>query len=346
VEVFVYRWVRDNSEGDREVMLDLASSHPTRYEQALQALRSNAIDCPFHRNITRVKCVGDPDDVGAPLPMPGEFSNPLLPSDGFVRVNEDGVVDPRGEIRVLTPEYNEREARIMIHLETMGRQSETTGDWSAERVFDRFAYRGDPKEINMDNWYYDTSLRRPDETPGEIRERVMNLLRLPNAPEPLTQQKASRYVLTHILAKGHPDWIAVLTKEDSLALNRVLRNRVAVRAAQNGGQALTPNEQQAVLRRLRIDALAAFAQTAIPMLSSLSLQKIPTFFNPGEVPALPTVTANVRPSSPARNSSVVATEGGVAPDSPMEWNIDQVPDILADDDFAQRFADIKPTDFV
>lgn len=350
VEVFVYRWVRDNSEGDREVMLDLASSHPTRYEQALQALRSNAIDCPFHRNVTRVKCVGDSDEASG-IPMPGDFANPLLPSDGFVRVDESGKVDPRGEIRVLTPEYNEREARIWIHLQTMGRQSQATNDWSADRVFDRFAYRGDPKEIDMNNWFYDDSLRRApsNQTPGEVRERVMNLLRLPNAPEPLTQQKASKYVLTHVLAKGHPDWIAVLTKEDSFILNQVLQNRADARAKNNGGLALSLSEQEAVLRRLRIDALASFAQKAIPMLSSLSLQKIPTFFKPdGDI--LP--YDDIRPTNASVQPSSINERGSSPDNTPteeeeMDWNDQQtLPFSLDDEDFASKFADFKPTDFL
>lgn len=51
----------------------------------------------------------------------------------------------------------------------------------------------------------------------------------------------------HVLAKGHPDWIAVLTKEDSVVLDKVLRNR-------DNRNPLGPNQKQAVLRRLKIDA--------------------------------------------------------------------------------------------
>lgn len=280
VEVFVYRWVRPSADGEREVMLDVGSSEASRYELAVQVLRSNAIDCPFNRKVTLVKCFAGQDETD-------EVLSAAEPSDGFLRVNLDGVLDPKGPIRVLTPDFNTREFRISIHLTAMTRQSAETGDYSVGRIFDRFAWQKDEKLPLGGFWYYDTSLRR-NEPPSALRERVMNLLRLPEAKNPLTQEQASNYVLTHILAKGHPDWLAVMTKSDMDALRRVVNKRFELRT-QKDGAPFTPAEEQAVQRRLRIDAMATFAQRAIPMLSQISLRQVPSFFGP---------SPNFEPSNP------------------------------------------------
>jgi hypothetical protein len=202
----------------------------------------------------------------------------------------DGKPDKNGPFRVLTEKYNEREERVLQHLALLEQNMN-----NPLQIFDRFSVTERSKEFPDGTFYYESPNANLS---GITSEQILEQLRLPTAANPINVERASEYVATRIMAKGSMNWLGILTLQHAVFLRDVL-------LARRARDPLSPAQMQAVHRRLRRDAMAAWARKQVPMLAELPLKALPTYFEGGIVKGQQLVNPDVMPADEARDAPLL-----------------------------------------